>query len=393
MMSSRGGVQSQEDRLEYGRMNDDVRESRVRFAEKVLETYSPSGSESALANLLVKELEARGLSPRLDDAGNVICEIGKGPLSLLLCPHIDTVPGILTVKKEGKRLYGRGACDAKGALISMLFAFEDLADEYRQNRLNLLSSRIIFAGVVEEEKESAGLDRLIKDGVKANAAIFGEPCGVSKVAIGYRGHLPVSFEIYTKEGHASAPWNATNAAEVAFSLYKEIRDRLTKRKDSQNVESISVAITRIESGRAHNVIPGYAKMSLDIRLPLDTSSKQVASEIEKIVSETENNERCRIISKISSATEPYRAKLDSKIVRAINRSILKLGFEKPSFIVKSGTGDMNTYANSFGIDAVTYGPGDTKLSHTTDEWVDIDELFNCAKVLVATAEEFFRLEN
>lgn len=369
------------------------REKRIRFAMKVLETYSPSLEESALASLLFSELQSRGLSPRIDDAGNVICEIGKGPRSLLLCPHIDTVPGILPVRKEGNHLFGRGACDAKGALLSMLFAFEDLAEDYKLNRLNLVSSCVIFAGVVQEERESAGLNELIKEGVKADAAIFGEPCGLTKVTIGYRGHLPVSIEIQTKEGHASAPWNAKNAAEVAFSLYDAIRDKLTGGKEARNLESISVAITRIESGTAHNVIPGLAKMSLDIRLPFGTSSGKVASEVRKIIAELETKEGCKITPKFSIPTEPYKARMDSKIVRAINRSILKLGFEKPSFIAKSGTGDMNTYAKAFGVDALTYGPGDTKLSHTSDEFVDIDEMFNCSRVLVGTTAEFFGLEN
>ncbi len=378
--------------MEYSKFNEEE-ENRARFAERVLETYSPSGEESALASLLLNELDSRGLSPRIDRAGNVISEIGKGPRSLLLCPHIDTVPGILSVKREGNLLYGRGACDAKGALLSMLFAFEDLAEEYRKNQLNLLSSRVVFAGVVEEERESVGLSQLITDGLKANAAIFGEPCGSSKVAIGYRGHVPISFEIRTKEGHASAPWNATNAAEVAFTLYENIRTKLTDSKEPESLESVSVAVTRIESGTAHNVIPGLSKMSLDIRLPLGTSSNNIIPEIGQIIAEMERKEMCTITSNLARPTEPYRVRLDSKIVRAINRSILKLGFEKPSFIVKSGTGDMNTYAQAFGVDALTYGPGDTKLSHTSDEFVDLTEVFNCTKVLVRTAEEFFRLES
>jgi [amino group carrier protein]-lysine/ornithine hydrolase len=391
--ANHSGISSQEGKLEYLKFDNDEENKRAGLAERVLETYSPSGEESDLASLLLSELQDRGLSAKIDPAGNVISEIGRGPRSLLLCPHIDTVPGFLPVRREGTLLYGRGACDAKGALLSMLFAFEDLAEEYGKNKLNLLSSRVVFAGVVEEERESAGLSQLITDGVKANAAIFGEPCGLSKVAIGYRGHIPISFEILTKEGHASAPWNAKNAAEVAFFLYENMRTKLTNGKDWNSIDTVSVAITRIESGTAHNVIPGLAKMSLDIRLPFGTSSKNVISEIEKIAVEIEKKEMCKITSSLARPTEPYRARLDSKIVRAINRSILKLGFDKPSFVVKSGTGDMNTYAETFDVDALTYGPGDTKLSHTSDEFVDLAEVFDCAKVLVGTAEEFFGFEN
>jgi [amino group carrier protein]-lysine/ornithine hydrolase len=365
------------------------KESRIAIAERILSTYSPSGEEGELATLIRLELERHGLRPRNDSAGNVICEIGSGSGSLLFCPHIDTVPGRLPVRREGSILYGRGATDAKGALISMLFAFEDIAEESGRDPSKNSLGRLIFAAVVEEERESKGLNQLIKDNVRADAAIFGEPCGVNRVTIGYRGHVPVSFEIVTKEAHSSAPWNATNAAEVAFSLYESLRKTLAT-PQSQSIDSVSVAITKIQSGSSHNVIPGHAQLSVDIRIPIGASAAKVAKTVREIASENEKSHNCSITANLASSTEPYRAKMDSKIVRAINRSIIKAG-RKPSFISKSGTGDMNTYAQAFGVEAVTYGPGDTRLSHTESEFVDMEDVFACARVLTRTHAEFFAL--
>ena len=63
----------------------------------------------------------------------------------------------------------------------------------------------------------------------------------------------------------------------------------------------------------------------------------------------------------------------------------------PNYVEKSGTGDMNTYARTFGVEAVTYGPGDTKLSHTSTEVVSLTEVFGCADIVARAILELFRI--
>jgi LysW-gamma-L-lysine carboxypeptidase len=372
--------------LSLGKRSD----QRVYLAEKILTTYSPSGQETEIANLILSELKTLELSPRMDSAGNVICEVGSGPKSLLFCPHLDTVKGELPFRRVGNILFGRGASDAKGALLSMLFAFEDIVEEMKKENFE---SRIhvIFAGVVGEEMESKGLRQLITDQIRADGAIFGEPGGVSRITVGYRGHVPISFEIETKEAHASAPWLTTNAAEVAFFLYEALKKNLAS-ESSQRVDSISVALTKIQSGASHNVIPGSARMSVDVRTPVGVSSETVKQKVKEIALEIEESRQCRIIVVFGETTEPYRSKLDSNLVRAMTRSMLRLGL-KPSFVSKSGTGDMNEYSLAFGTDSITYGPGNPRESHTDHESINLDDVFASTNVLVKTFEEFFGLSS
>jgi [amino group carrier protein]-lysine/ornithine hydrolase len=359
------------------------RTRRIELIEDVIAAYTPSGREGKVASLIHKEFRSSGLNPRIDDVGNVICEAGSGENLLLLCGHMDTVPGELKVRRDGDVVHGRGAVDAKGALLSLLFAFEDLAR-------GQLPGRIIFAGATDEENHSAGLTQMINDGIKAPYAVFGEPGGSSRITIGYKGHLTTRLEITTPEVHASAPRLTANSAELAFSLYESLKNNLGA-TGKQSLEKVSVALTEISAGTAQNVIPGKTSITLDVRLPWGYSSEKARSAIRSHVGRYEKDcPDAKFELSFGEATEAYKAKLNSNIVRAMSRAILKSGM-KPSFVAKSGTGDMNQYASSFGSEVITYGPGDTKLSHTSGEFVAIDEVFECARIITLATQELIAI--
>ncbi|MDG6906656.1 MAG: M20/M25/M40 family metallo-hydrolase [Nitrososphaerota archaeon] len=351
----------------------------MEFSMNVINAYSPSNDEGSVAGLIRDELTLRGFRPKIDAAGNVVCEHGAGSMSLLLCGHMDTVPGRLPVKNENGELYGRGACDAKGPLLSLLFAFEDLVTSN-------LQGRVVFAAVTGEELTSAGLAELIKNQMRSDYAIFGEPGGVSKITVGYRGHLTIRLEVNTPEVHASAPKLTTNAAELLFEIYNSIKLGLDAVK-SESTDRISASLTQISGGSAHNVIPGNVSASIDVRVPVKFLNEHAMAKIREVIaSHQKSNPEAKIVLELKDTTDPYQVRLDSPLVRALTRSILKTG-KKPSFVTKSGTGDMNTYASEYSIDAVTYGPGDAKLSHTSDEHVSFKEILECSAVVASAATE------
>ena len=361
-------------------------DQRVNLALRVVSAYSPSGQEGDVAKLIFDYLQSRKLSPRIDSAGNVICEIGRGARSVLLCGHMDTVPGELPVRFEDGTIFGRGACDAKGPLLSLLFAFELLA--FQQSKDS--EGRVVFAGVTEEERSSTGLAEVIREKIKTDYALFGEPGGESKITVGYRGHLTLRLTIITPEIHASAPKFVTNSAELLFEIYTALKEVLGA-DNSGSLEKISVSLTEISSGTAHNVIPGKTIATVDIRVPLgsqtDTIRKTVQELIEKKRSQYADAE---ISTEYDEPTEPYRVPMNSPLVRSLSRAVLRRGL-KPQFITKSGTGDMNTYALTFGVDAVTYGPGEAKLSHSSEEKVSMNEIFSCAEIISSAVKELITM--
>jgi len=95
----------------------------IKMLEKVLRLYTPSLGEKPMADFLADKCDDLSFDDiRIDEVGNLIATKGSGLPRILLCGHMDTVPGKIKVRKEGDWLYGRGASDAKAPLMAMLFA-------------------------------------------------------------------------------------------------------------------------------------------------------------------------------------------------------------------------------------------------------------------------------
>ena len=95
--------------------------------ENALRLYSPSGEEKNMSDFLFDTLTNFGFNNvHRDSANNVFGEIGSGSPTLLLCGHMDTVPGQINVQIKDNAIYGRGASDAKSSLISMPVSYTHL---------------------------------------------------------------------------------------------------------------------------------------------------------------------------------------------------------------------------------------------------------------------------
>ncbi|MGI0140460.1 MAG: M20/M25/M40 family metallo-hydrolase, partial [Thermoplasmata archaeon] len=87
---------------------------------ELLEAYSPSGVEGPGTAAFEKIAHRLGYSVEIDEVGNGIASLGSGRPQILFLGHVDTVPGELPVRRDEHRVYGRGACDAKGPLVAAL---------------------------------------------------------------------------------------------------------------------------------------------------------------------------------------------------------------------------------------------------------------------------------
>ncbi|MFI5208459.1 MAG: M20 family metallopeptidase, partial [Gemmatimonadales bacterium] len=122
----------------------------VTLAAELLAIPSPTRDEGRAVEFVSRWLIARGWSVTVQEVspGRGIVWATRGQGAVTLSTHLDTVPPYTPPRLEGDRLYGRGACDAKGIAAAMMVAAENLAAK-GERRVDLLF-------VVGEEKGSDG---------------------------------------------------------------------------------------------------------------------------------------------------------------------------------------------------------------------------------------------
>jgi LysW-gamma-L-lysine carboxypeptidase len=344
----------------------------VSFLADSLGIYSPTGKEERFASFLEKKVVEAGFSVQRDTAGNVIASTGKGGKKVLLCCHMDTVPGFISVREEDGRVYGRGASDAKGPLCSFFLASLPFIDS-KEIRLTL-------AFVTREEGDSLGINTLIKKGEKYDYAIFGEPSGCSRIVIGYRGRVGFWLKARTEGGHAGSPWAHKSALEKTVEAIGMVRSLEKKYSGKDNYHSLSVCPTILKAGSYKNVVPAKASAYLDVRIPPSVNSQAVISEILRIARGLASD-GSNVYVRFDEPTEPYEVDINSLVVRALQRAIIISIGKKPIFVRKTGTGDMNTFAHLTGTQSTTYGPGISELSHTNKEYIEVEDYLASIKVL------------
>src|SRR6188472_2669607 len=188
----------------------------VALAAELLTIDSSTGAESAAVDFVSKWLVARGWNVTLQEVSRGRANVwafrsgGGVPLST----HLDTVPPYIAPKLEGNKLYGRGACDAKGIAAAMMVAAERLANAGEQ-RVDLLF-------VVGEEKGSDGARAANRLASTSRFLVNGEPTE-SKLASGAKGSLRVKLITRGKEAHSAYPELGRSAIEPMLELLPGVR--------------------------------------------------------------------------------------------------------------------------------------------------------------------------
>jgi LysW-gamma-L-lysine carboxypeptidase len=355
-------------------------EQAVQLLTNLLGIYSPSGKEESIADFLVEKMKQLGFRVRKDGIGNVIGEIGKGEPTILLCGHMDTVAGHIPLRLEKDKIYARGAVDAKGPLAAMVTAAVAVAQD------PAFKGKIVVASVVEEEATSRGVKYLIKDGVSADYAIFGEPSGVGNITIGYKGNLHIKITCKTETGHSSTPWLYENALEKAFELWQQIQNSLPPLETQKSpFYAVTACLTKMTGGTATSVIPFESEIHIDLRVPPPLTAAQVFNDTKKVIDQYEaENPKVQVKVAIEDSNEPFEVDKSSPLVKALSASIRKV-MKKPAVLLrKTGTGDMNILGRAMNAPIVTYGPGDSHLDHTKDEHIIISEYLDGIQIYKKT---------
>jgi LysW-gamma-L-lysine carboxypeptidase len=285
----------------------------------MLETYSPSGSEEQLADLLHDHFASHGFKTRIDQAGNVIGELGEGRPRVLLCGHMDTVPGEIVVRQESDLLYGRGAVDAKSSLAAMFVG------SYLAKQRSTIPFHVTLAAVVEEETTSAGAKAIIDEGGAYDFAVFGEPSGVSNIVIGYKGSLRLEVTCLTAGGHSASPWLSKNSYEEAFGFWKSFENTFLENNSTSKFTGLTGCVTNAAAGETGNSIPSRATLELDIRIPPSMKPAELINRITEFARQYQSNrEGVSVSLRFADQTGAYLGDEHSIFVAAFRWAIRKI---------------------------------------------------------------------
>lgn len=370
---------------------------------------SLSRQEAAASGWLVTQMQQLGYARAyVDEAGNAVGELGAEDAlyTVVLLGHIDTVPGNIPVRMEGEGeaalLYGRGTVDAKGPLATFVCAAAMTGHGWAvENNL-----RVVVVGAVEEEAATSKGARFIRDRFDGNqtpiphACVIGEPSSWQRVTLGYKGRILVELEASQPMAHSAGP--DAGVATVAVDLWNWITayaERFNQGRDKtfdQLLPSLRVVNTSTDAAMHDHV-----KAQIGIRLPLDFAADAFVTELvqwagQRIAIDPPFTTHYPLVEtpiKLDGplttltlyfhAHEPaWRSDRNSVLVRAFLSSIREIAPEtRPSFVVKSGTSDMNVVGPAWQCPLLAYGPGDSALDHTPNEHVNLAEYWQAVQVL------------
>jgi len=335
-----------------------------RLLQDLVSCYSPSGKEQPAAELLLKFFQHQGWKALIDGVGNVIGEIGVGSPVICFLGHIDTVAGEIPPRLERKRLYGRGAVDAKGSLAAATCAAARLPSG--------LSKKIIIVGAVEEEAPSSRGARHIVGRIRPDFAIIGEPSRWDRLAIGYKGifHYKYTLRKPRTHGAAESPSATTHTVALFADTIKEAEIPAgwgsPFKALTTNIRSINTVLEEFAE---------QVTVTVDMRLPPSVDP----NDLERKVRQSAGDAIIDVIEKLPAV----RCGKNNRLVRTLLDAIRQTGGQ-PRFVLKSGTSDMNVVAQTWDCPMVAYGPGDSNLDHTPEEHIDLDEYQKAIAILEKT---------
>ncbi len=350
-------------------------EEAKEFLIKCIKFYSPSGKETQYANFLKKFLEERGFEVKKDKKRNLIAEKGSGRPILFLASHLDTIPGKLKVYEKDGKIFGRGAVDCKPSLAAIVFALANLDFE------KLKVGKVIFAGIVKEETSLEGMEEIFKSDILPDYSVFGEPTNSDRICYAYKGRLWITVKVSTDTGHVASSWNYTNAVEVCLEIWNHIKlisEDLSAYsravlEEADFFNSIIANLTRITGGEIANCVPAECEMDIDIRFPPTIKADSIIDILNFFIKKLKTKYEYSINIDIKSKIEAYELDQGNMLIGALRWAIFQSTDKKPVLIKKTGTTFSNMIANHYKIPVITYGPGDPKLEHTNDEYIEIED--------------------
>lgn len=391
----------------------------IKFIQNIIRidsVYDPEvegANEEEVAKYIYNFLKDEGFEVYIEEAApnrpNVIAylrgqEEGK---TLLFEGHTDVVSagdidkwkydpfGAEIVKVNGKdRVYGRGSCDTKQNLAAAIYAVKAIRDSKVGFKGN-----IMLCIPVDEEGLMLGIKDFIKKGWadKVDAAIICEP-EEKHLCIYQKGAIRIGISFSGKMAHGCMPLSGNNPNWAVGRVITELRSLEDHEKDRLGKHEYlgwtSITPTMINTpikGVAQiNVIPTDAYMTLDIRtIPgqdHDAIVRQVQGILDRLARQYRDGDDRFEASLEVLDSRPYTVtSKDEPVVKAVAKAYTAVMDADPIYNGVPGATDGTFLAVEKGIPVIVTGAGDREVPHQVNEWCEIDDIIETAKMYILSA--------
>jgi len=353
-----------------------------------IDSQNPPGEERKIASFVADYLKRLGVSSKVyefkKNRPNIIAVIkGRSPKSLLITPHLDTVPAGRSWKVNpfaGKimqgRIYGLGATDCKSNLAATMEVIRSLTED----RIKLPYT-VIFAATADEETGSdLGLIPLLNKGILRPDAAVVLDADDFDIIITQKGLIHMTVKIQGKRAHGAYPWRGVNAIDIACDAIKAIKKIKFSRTKNKYLRPPTINVGTIKGGDKVNIVADWCEFELDFRFLPGSQAAEIIKKVKSLLSKYAK----KFQIEIQGIQKPYNIDETHSLVTYLKNAACKVHVK--SSVKGSEGATVITFFQQKNIPAIATGFGCGGLAHTADEYVKIDNLYKGALVL----EEFLK---
>ncbi len=373
----------------------------VDFTQRLIQTPSMPFKESDIADLVAEEMKKLGFAEIWKDGiGNINGRIYGRQRSLavlVLNCHLDHVdPGDQSLwpvpPYSGEiisgRIFGRGACDVKGAIAVQIYSMAALI------RSGVSPNRdVVFSGVVQEEIGGGGAAYWVNHlDYPVELVILGEPSS-NGLSLGHRGVYQIWVKFSGRSAHASVPDNQSNPNFALATFLNRLKKQAGNLSSHPILGSTTAAPTVIEvDTKSINVTPAWSRVLLDFRSASESPKnlqdfvRKIAVRSDPTLLPTMAESDGGSLSASDETLSGYYTPPEKPIVKRMRNLVSKGTGREPGLSSYRFATDGRIFA-PHGLTVIGYSPGEENLAHTSQESISIEMMADALRGYTALLKD------
>jgi putative selenium metabolism hydrolase len=371
----------------------------VAFLRDLIAIPAESGQEAPVITRIGQEMIKAGFEEvRVDGMGNILGRIGSGRTVVMMDSHTDTV-GVGDPKEwswdpyrgkvENGYVYGRGACDQRAGMASMVYAGKliqelGLSGDY---------TMYVVGSVMEEDCDGLPWVYILnEDGIRPDCVVITEPTSLG-IYRGHRGRMEIEVHLRGTSCHASAPERGDNPIYKMTRLVTGIEELNARLPQDPFLGKGTIAVTEIRSlSPSLCAVPGACSIHLDRRLTAGETKEKAVAEVRALAGGEDAEIEILQYDRASYTGLRYPMEKyyptwvleeEHRVTRAAVETYRALWQRAP--VVDKWTFSTNGVGSMglMGVPTIGFGPGEEEVAHSVGERVPIAHLVAAAQFYAA----------